>query len=403
MIGVGMTRLTDSRRAGQQAACRAQAALRSPQPPLWGLIFVAGRHDPHAVLAGAYDALGPVPLYGGACVGTITHEELGYSGFEVAVALFAEGYSEPVIVTIDHLSGNEADAGRRLAEALHARAEPGDNVLLLYDLVRDGGGVNVGSRLLDALHEALGADGRLTLFGGGLLGDFDLATSHIVIEGRALKDRVLAIILPRELDVELRVMHGCTPVTHFLEITRVDGPRVLELEGRRATDVIADILRIDRGRPEVVLPFSVLLGRKAGDPWAPYDETCYINRLIIGADYEQGSVTLFEADFQPGDRVQLMVRDHGFMFDSVRTGVGDLLQRTERKPRRLAFYVDCAGRAAVVSATEAEEAALVQSLLPAHLPLMGFYGGREVAPFLGRSRPLDWTGVLAILSERTPR
>lgn len=32
-------------------------------------------------------------------------------------------------------------------------------------------------------------------------------------------------------------------------------------------------------------------------------------------------------------------------------------------------------------------------------PLLGFYSGVEVAPILGKSRGLDWTGVLMVLAE----
>jgi len=31
--------------------------------------------------------------------------------------------------------------------------------------------------------------------------------------------------------------------------------------------------------------------------------------------------------------------------------------------------------------------------------LLGFYSGVEIAPFLGRSRGLDWTGVLLLFVE----
>ena len=33
------------------------------------------------------------------------------------------------------------------------------------------------------------------------------------------------------------------------------------------------------------------------------------------------------------------------------------------------------------------------------MPLLGFYSGVEIAPFMGGSRALDWTGVLIVLSE----
>jgi len=32
-------------------------------------------------------------------------------------------------------------------------------------------------------------------------------------------------------------------------------------------------------------------------------------------------------------------------------------------------------------------------------PLFGFYSGVEVAPLLGKSRGLDWTGVLLVFAQ----
>ncbi len=46
-----------------------------------------------------------------------------------------------------------------------------------------------------------------------------------------------------------------------------------------------------------------------------------MNRLILTADPEAGSVTLFEPDFEVGSRVQIMARDNAVMLDSVRRGV----------------------------------------------------------------------------------
>ncbi|MCW8997823.1 MAG: hypothetical protein OQK04_03830, partial [Kangiellaceae bacterium] len=60
----------------------------------------------------------------------------------------------------------------------------------------------------------------------------------------------------------------------------------------------------------------------------------------------------------------------------------------------------CAGRAAEQSNTETEEAAELQRVMSRYnTPLLGFYSGVEVAPILGKSRGLDWTGVLLILAE----
>jgi hypothetical protein len=48
-----------------------------------------------------------------------------------------------------------------------------------------------------------------------------------------------------------------------------------------------------------------------------------------------------------------------------------------------------------------EEAAEVQKVLgERNIPLIGFYSGVELAPLLGRTRGLDWTGVLTILARK---
>ncbi len=53
------------------------------------------------------------------------------------------------------------------------------------------------------------------------------------------------------------------------------------------------------------------------------------------------------------------------------------------------LYIDCAGRAAVLSNIETEEAAEVQQVMNRYnTPLLGLYSGVEVAPILGKSRGL---------------
>ncbi len=64
-----------------------------------------------------------------------------------------------------------------------------------------------------------------------------------------------------------------------------------------------------------------------------------------------------------------------------------------------ALYFDCAGRNARFSDTLEEEASEIVAALNRHqIPLLGFYSGVEVAPLLGRSRGLDWTGVLTVFA-----
>jgi small ligand-binding sensory domain FIST len=64
----------------------------------------------------------------------------------------------------------------------------------------------------------------------------------------------------------------------------------------------------------------------------------------------------------------------------------------------LAFYIDCAGRAAAYCGLDAEEADEVRKAVPPSVPLLGVYSGVEIAPIGGRAQALDWTGVLCVFS-----
>jgi hypothetical protein len=187
-----------------------------------------------------------------------------------------------------------------------------------------------------------------------------------------------------------------------MEITRIDGATVHELDGQPALAVIERMLGLPIGGARgQELSLIATLGQKQGDRYAPYDENSYVNRLILTADQRTGSITLFEPDFAEGSEVQIMSRDNMLMLDSVRRGVQALNQATAGQDNLLALYIDCAGRASARSGSPVEEAELVAQGLDPSVPLMGFYSGVEVAPF-GQlpSRPLDWTGVLTVLRRR---
>jgi hypothetical protein len=90
------------------------------------------------------------------------------------------------------------------------------------------------------------------------------------------------------------------------------------------------------------------------------------------------------------------------MMESVRENSISLLETVAADGKRPAFalYIDCAGRAASFSETLTEEALEIRNACNRYdVPLLGFYSGVEVAPLLGKSRGLDWTGVLLVLAE----
>jgi small ligand-binding sensory domain FIST len=198
-------------------------------------------------------------------------------------------------------------------------------------------------------------------------------------------------------------MHGCMPVSSFMEITRIEDAVLYELDGRPALDVLSEMVGHQAGQPATDnLSLAITIGEKHCDPYVPYDESAYVNRLILSSNPADGSVTLFEADFKVGTRVQIMSRDNQLMLESVQKRTRQLLSSLGQEKPIFALYIDCAGRTSAFSGAELEEASIVQAELGPELPLLGFYSGVEIAPLLGRSRPLDWTGVLTLFTLQEP-
>jgi small ligand-binding sensory domain FIST len=117
---------------------------------------------------------------------------------------------------------------------------------------------------------------------------------------------------------------------------------------------------------------------------------------------EGRGIVIFEPDLEVGTEILFMLRDSRQMMESAKQNTEKLLIRIKAEGRKPVFglYIDCAGRTAAVSETLTEEASEVRDLFKqSGIPLLGFYSGVEVAPLLGKSRGLDWTGVLWVIAQ----
>jgi hypothetical protein len=364
------------------------------------LAFCGNRHQPDEFLRGLRAHLGDTVIVGGAAVGTITCQAVGYVGYECAIAAFSPRLPRPTTIVEYGLDQGELGAGHRLGARLRDITSPGDTVLLFYDSLRSSPPpkLNVGSRLMDGVYAGL--EGKpLHLVGAGTVSDFQLTKSYVFDGRHTSKQAVVAVALPSVWRSHTIIMHGCTPVSSFLKVTKVEGPVIYELDGMPAMEALHKRLGAHHSVLQAQnLSLALTLGRKHGDPFAPYDESLYVNRLIMDTDPHQGSITLFEADFEEGENVQIMARDSQKMLDSVRQRTAELVASLGTAQPVFALYIDCAGRASAFSGCESEEASLLQTELGPHIPLLGFYSGVEIAPLIGRSRPLDWTGVLTLFT-----
>ncbi len=398
MVHVGYGK--HSTAAGAVGQCA--SALGSVEPRLL-LTFCGGKHDPRAILAELRGRFGEdVPIVGGSAAGVIWRDGFGYSGLEVGIAAFVSSDIVPKIAVTHDLQSGEQAAGAALGARIAEVADDGSVVLFFYDSVASQAPLRLhpASAIVEGLQTGL-AGRSVRLVGGGTLTDMNLFDAWVFDGRHVAKHAAVALIFPPNVTEETAILHGCRPVSTFMEITRIDGAEVFELDGEPALGVVERMIGlslVDAKMQELSL--IATLGEKQGDPYAPYDENSYVNRLILRTNHASGSITLFEPDFRRGTRVQIMSRDNSLMLDSVRDGVASINSRVAGRRSFLGLYIDCAGRASARSGAAIEEAELVRRGLDPSVPLLGFYSGVEIAPFAGYSRPLDWTGVLTVLERK---
>ena len=380
------------------AVRRCRTLLDGVQPVLL-LVFCGGKHDPAIAFAALRSAFGPIPIVGGSAAGAIGCGGCGCSGLELGIIAFESSAVVPTIHTTHDLLGGESQAGAALARKVAAQASDGAVALLFFDSVASTTPrqLHYASAIVEGFHAGL-AGKKVNLIGGGLLTDLNFSDGWMFDGVGVCKHAAVALVFPAAVKAETTVLHGCRPVSSFMDITRIDGAEVFELDGQPALGVIEHMLGLRLGSTDGTdISLIATLGEKHGDPFAPYDENTYVNRLILGANRASGSITLFEPDFRLGTTVQIMARDNSLMLQSVRDGTAALRGRCISSKPILGLYIDCAGRASARSGALQEEAELVMQSLDLSFPLLGFYSGVEIAPFEGYSRPLDWTGVLALL------
>jgi hypothetical protein len=403
-IGTGFCNEVDSWEAGRSVA---EQMLQNGgiESPALVFAFCTNRTDPNAFFHGMQSVVGDgVPIIGGSAVGVITNSELSYTGHPCgALAVQAETPFCRIAVSGD-LHKNETDAGKRLAQQLNAG--PADRALLLfYDSIRKPPApgappaLNSSAPLIQGLQSGL--PNPLPIFGAGLMGDYGFNPTVQFCGSHVSSQSAVAAVFNEAIAPRHRIMHGCTPLDGvFHRVTRAEGSVLYELDGKPVVEMI-DRLYGTRDWQKAAPVDLLTIGLYQGEKYAGAEEGRYVNRLITGVLPDTEGIGLFEPDISEGDEVQFMARDAFKMVESARRNSMELMDTIRSEGRKAVFglYIDCAGRSAAYSNTAGEEAAEVQNALNRFdCPLLGIYSGVEIAPFLGRSRGLDWTGLLLVFT-----
>jgi hypothetical protein len=404
-VGIGYANDQNALRLGEKVA---EDAMKNGKInlPVFVIAFCGGRVDHDAYFKGLQTLVGnKVPIIGGSAIGIITNRHLSYDGFPAGAAIIESDTLEHIEGYANNLHKNEKLAGQRLAEKLSNTID-GKLLLTFYDSIKNAPTektppvINASPSLIEGIEEKLKL--KVPIIGAGLVGDYEFNVTKQFCGSSVESQCVVGSLLAGDFKPYFSIMHGCVPKDGIYHtITRAEGPVLYEVDGKPVIDMIDDQYGSTEWSTQMPVR-RLTIGLNHGEKFEEFRENQFVNRLIAGVLPDREGILLFEPDLVEGSEILFMLRNNKMMMESVQKNSAELFEKIMAKGEKPVFglYIDCAGRTAILSETLTEEASEVQNIFNRYnAPLFGFYSGVEVAPLLGRSRGLDWTGVLLVLAE----
>ena len=389
--GVGQSQQQSTGQAVEAAARQALAHAGISRADL-AMIFFTADHAGHQreLVTAVIRTVGTDCVVGSSAAGVLTGEgEIeGNGGIAVLVIAGEEIIGRPFI--FEPLRGNETNLGASFGEFLAKTQEQNSLMVLLPDTYNGNPQPLLRSMASNAgFHPVIGAGSTEN---GAAGATFQLCGDKLA------SNSIAGAYLSGAFDAHIDITQGCQPISEPMMITKAEGNLIHEINDHPAIEVFAKLLKgplaEDLRRALMVLFVGLPADRQENSVAAGK----YLVRNIIGLDPEKGIVGVAE-EVSAGEAMIFAMRDG----QRARDDLAQMLHRQvemlgEKKPA-FGLYFNCCARGSSLYGLPGIDSAYIAQAL-GDFPLIGMFGGYELAP-LGRTNHLfAYTGVLALITER---
>jgi hypothetical protein len=386
-VGKGLSHHRDPRVAAQEAVAQALAEGDIDQPSFVFMFATVGYDQPTIVKA-VREATHGAPLTGCSAEGVIVQATPDESNFALAVLAIRSDEIRFQNGLATGMQANPLDAGRAIGRTI----EPQDaRVLFLFP---DGVTVDFDS-LREGIEGTLALDQALPIVGGTAGDNWKWVQTYQYCDDQVVSDGVAWAVLSGDVRLVTAVNHGCVGLGVKHAVTRSEGGRIFELDGRPAFDVVREYMAVEELDDWAVAMVSLPLGLDVANELAGYDDDNYIMRVITSMDKETGSVTI-PTQIRPGASITMHRRDYQKTIDGVNRLADELASQFAGEVPKFVLQFECCGRGKNFLRDEQKLQVLQQlrERLPA-APWFGFYSFGEIGPVAGRNWFHNYSSVIA--------
>jgi hypothetical protein len=330
------------------------------------------------------------------CAGVIGRE--GVSESMKDVALMAIRGREFVVAHVDGIFGhNSFEKATLLARALKQGNPAIDMVYLIasgLDIAND--------HILAAFDAVLGP--AVTVFGATAADNYRCLTSVQAVDDQVFEHAAFAVgFADPTLEVHSQATHGFIAVGEPLVVTRAEGHKIFELNGKPAWPEYRSRLGLPATADQVdTVPIGALAERLPPELARAYGND-HILRAVTGHDAE--GALHYATTCPVGTPLWLTIRDEERIFTDVDRLTAELNDRAHGRKPVAVFHADCAARGRLLFNRVMKEELMQRIQHPFATngeppPWLGMYGFGEYARLGGVNSFHNYTTALAALYRR---
>lgn len=329
------------------------------------------------------------------CAGVTGREGVGESMHEVGLMGISGPREELAVASVQDLNQeNSLELGRLLGERLAAQCQGIQTVFLLLP------GMDVSAdQVFLGLESVLGQD--VLIFGGMASDNMRGRVSFQAVNERVAEHDAWAIgFADPGLKAVSRATHGFTAYGAPLTVTRTDGKRIYEFDGRNAWEEYTSRLSLP---PSALVEQTVPVGALA-EELPPELAAEYGNSHImrgVATRYEDGSMA-YPVRVAEGTRLWLTHRDEDLIFSEQQRSLDYLSSVLDGRVPVAVFQMDCLARGRLLfgRVMKDELMGMIQKALSLDgqiPPWLGMYGFGEFALLGGRNIFHNYSTALLVL------
>jgi small ligand-binding sensory domain FIST len=208
----------------------------------------------------------------------------------------------------------------------------------------------------------------------------------------------VGLSLSGPIDVQTVVSQGARPIGRPLVITRARDNIVEQLGGKKAMEVLREIILSLPKSEQALLQHGLLIGRAISEYRESFGRGDFLVRNITGADQNSGAIAL--ADYvRVGQTIQFHVRDSASADEDLRL----MLEAAAKKGQPAAgLLFSCNGRGTRMFDSPNHDIGVANQFMP-ETPLAGFFAAGEIGPVGGRNFIHGHTASVALLRARSQK